>query len=306
MSGFPKGTVVDLINNEKIVILEMIGSGGTADIYKVYNLQRKCYQCAKHLYGNYSAEPKKYYDKLRILSKMSKPHDLFVWSYPDACSRFDEKSRSFLFVMELLEGYKDLRSIMKNPDILPLKTRIRICLKLAEAADAAIEHSLIYGDWQSKNVMWKKMPSGEISLKIIDTDGMSLPGHHLGLQGTGKYRAPEILAGGSQTEQSDIHALATVAFRLLCGRHPLDGRLTRSETETPASIMKYYCHKPLFIFDGYENEPSELVKERFSRLPRILQLLYRQYFSNRCLMGREDRPDYSVFKIAHEQAIKVI
>ncbi len=306
MPGFSKGTVIRLLNGERICIMDRIGSGATADIYKVFNMDRKCYQCAKHLYGEYSNDPEKYYEKLRVFIKMNRPHELFVWGYPEACSAFDKKTKSFVYVMELLEGFDDLRGIIRNPEMLSLKSRIQICLNLAEAAKSAQDRRLVYGDWQPKNILWKKNTSGEISLRIIDTDGMSFQGHQLGLAGTGKYRAPEVMAGGAQTLQSDIHSLATLAFRLLCGRHPLDGKLTRSEVESPVNIMKYYCKQPLFIFDGSENQPSELVRKRFGSLPRILQLLYRKYFSRGCLLGREERPDYSVFRNAHEQAMKQI
>lgn len=297
MQGFSKGDTMSLINGERIVIDQKIDSGGTADIYRVLNVDKRCFQCGKHLYFKYSADPKKYYDKLKILSQTASPHPAFVWSWPNAVTKFDHVNNSFFFVMELLDSsYKNVIPIIKDPDLLTLRQRIDLCLILADAAKAIEDTDLVFGDWSSKNVMWKENQDKSISIRIIDCDGMSLPGYPLGLGGTGKYRSPEVLAGAVQTAQSDIHSLAVLTFRLLCRTHPLDGKRTRSEMETEDNLIKYYSKEPIFIFDGFENEADMMTKKRFSALPRILQLYYKQMFSNSCLHGREDRPNAGMLK----------
>ena len=297
MPGFPKGSSMSLINGERIVIDQMIGNGGTADIYRVLNFDRKCFECAKHLYHRYSADPRMYYEKYKILSRIPAPHPAFVWGRPDAMTGFDEATRSFVFVMELLDSsYKKVARIVKDPEMFRLRERLEICLVLAEAASAVTAQGLVFGDWSSNNVMWRTEKDGSISVRIIDSDGMSLPGYPLGLGGTGFYRSPEVMAGAEQTAQSDIHSLAVLTFRLFCGRHPLDGKRTGSVGLDEKAIMKYYCEEPIFIFDGDENAPSTLVKTRFRSLPEVLQLYYRLIFSNACLHGREDRPDADTLK----------
>lgn len=307
MQGFKKSATIKLLNGDIILIEDTIGRGGTADTYKVLNITKKKYQCAKHLYGGiYTTDSNKYYEKFKILARYEAPHPAFVWCEDFGISDYDEETESFIYVMELLEGYKSAVSLICDPEMLRLMDRIKMCTVLAEASRAAIENGLIFGDWSGNNIMWKSMPNGEISVRIIDCDSMSVPGFPLGLGGTGKYRAPEVMKGAEQSQQSDIYSLAVLSFRLFCQRHPLDGKRTRSEPETPETIMKYYANEPIFIFDGDTNAPSRLVTARFNALPRPLQIYFRYMFSNDSLQGRADRYDYDKFLIIMKKSLEEI
>ena len=307
MQGFKKGATIKLLNGDIITIVAPIGSGGTADTYKVLNVNKKKFQCAKHLYGGiYTTDSEKYYEKCTVLAKYKPPHPAFVWFEDFGISSYNKETKSFIYVMELLEGYKNAVSLIRDPEQLKLKERIKICTILAEASKSAIGKGLIYGDWSGNNVMWKKLPNGDISVRIIDCDPMSVQGFPLGLGGTGKYRSPEVMLGAEQSQQSDIFSLAVLSFRLFCSRHPLDGKKTRSEPETPETIMKYYAKQPIFIFDGDTNAPSRLVTARFNALPRPLQVYFSYMFSNGSLHGRADRFDYDKFLIVMKKSLDLI
>lgn len=297
MAGFNKGDTIKLRNGDVVVFDKKFGNGGTADVYRVLNATKKKYQCAKHLYGGrYASEPEKYYEKCNVLYyKWHSPHPAFVWCEDKGISDYDKKTKSFVYVMELLENYDGVKTIIRDPEILKIKDRIEICRTLAEAAKAAVDQNLIFGDWSANNVMWKREKNGNISIRIIDTDPTSIPGAPLGMGGTGKYRAPEVMLGEPQSQQSDIYSLTVLTFRLFCGRHPLDGKRTRSEPETEETIMKYYAKEPIFIFDGDVNAPSRLVATRFYSLPMPLQKYYSYIFSNGSLHGRIDRMGYDDF-----------
>lgn len=305
MQGFQKGATIKLLNNDVIVIVDTIGSGGTADTYKVLNTTKNTYQCAKHLYGGlYTVDSEKYYKKCTIMFKYESPHPAFVWCKDFGISTYYEETKSFIYVMELLNGYQSVATIIRNPEIMKIRDRIKICTVLAEASKDAIQKGLIYGDWSANNVMWKMKPDGEIAVRVIDCDPMSIQGFPLGLGGTGKYRSPEVMKGADQSQQSDIFSLGVLTFRLFCGRHPLDGFRTRSEPETYESIIKYYADEPIFIFDGEENAPSRLVRKRFNSLPRPLQIYYRYIFSNDSLHGRADRFDYDKFLLILNKSLE--
>ncbi len=308
MSGFKKGDTIKLRNGDVIVIDRPIGNGGTADTYKVFNATKKIFQCAKHLYaGRYATDPEKYYQKCNILyNNWHSPHPAFVWCADRGMTEYYGNTKSFLYVMEYLDGYNGCKDIIRDTEILKLKDRIGMCKTLAEAAKAAVDQKLIFGDWSANNVMWKRMSNGSICTRIIDTDPISIPGSPLGMGGTGKYRAPEVMLGAAQSQQSDIFSLAVLTFRLFCGRHPLDGKRTRNEPETEETIMKYYAKEPIFIFDGDTNAPSRLVEARFHSLPRPLQHYYKYIFSNASLHGRQDRMDYDDFLKILEMSSKSV
>ena len=286
-----------LLNGDVIVFDKPIGNGGTADTYRVFNYTKKKMQCAKHLYGRrYASDSEKYYKKCELLfNRWHSPHPSFVWCEDRGISAYDAVTKSFVYVMEFLENYESVSSIIRDPEIVKIRERIGICRTLAEAAKAAVGNNLIFGDWSANNVMWKRTADGRLSVRIIDTDPISIPGAPLGMGGTGKYRSPEVMLGAPQTQQSDVYSLAVLTFRLFCGRHPLDGQRTRSEPETEESVMKYYAREPIFIFDGVLNAPSRLVETRFRSLPSPLQYYYQYIFSNASLHGRQDRMGYDDF-----------
>ena len=304
MAHFKPGSCVR-IGGEQILVDTLLGSGGQADVYRVLNLDRKCYQAMKHLYGIYVDDRPTFYRKVRVLAdhRDESIHPDLVW--PEAVSELDEATQSFCYLMELLPPeYKSVAVIMREPDRFPLDQRLRLCIKLAEIFDTMHKYKYIYTDISAGNLFYRIDRDGGIHLKVIDCDNISLEEKSLGLKGTGLFRAPEILTERSlPTIQSDLHALAVAVFRMLVGCHPLDGRRTRSAAFTPENIVKYFGEEPEYIFSGSSGNPpcSPEFRARFVQLGEALQVYFQLMFSPGRLAGTGIRPGAESLKLALQQ-----
>lgn len=304
MAHFKPGSCIR-IGGEQILVDALLGSGGQADVYRVLNLDRKCFQAMKHLYGFYVDDRPTFYRKVQVLAKYrDQPlHPDLVW--PEAVSELDETTESFCYLMELLlPGYENVAPIMKNPDRIPFAQRKELCIRLADIFSAIHGQGYIYTDISATNIFFCIDGDGGVRLKVIDCDNISLEGKSMGLKGTGLFRAPEILTERSlPTIQSDLHALAVAVFRMLVGCHPLEGSRTRSEAFTPENIVKFFGEEPEYIFSARGGNPPYRGEftERFLELGEAMQMYFQLMFSPTRLAGNGKRPSAETLKLVLQQ-----
>lgn len=291
------------ISNERIVIKEWIGKGEQADIYSVINVDRGRLMAAKHMYGAFSTNSQLFYKKLKILSQYQAPHRSMVW--PQMVSDYDYDTNSLIYIMDLLpEGYKPIAYAMKpkNWGVLTDKQRIILSSRLVEAFATLHKKGFFYCDISGDNILYKLDQNGNIDIKIIDCDNVSIESQNLGLLGSGLFRAPEVLLGCTPNFKSDAHALAVAIFRLLVGTHPLDGTLTKSVHYTPQMVTEYFGYKPMYIFgkDSTNLPCCHQYTVLYNRLPPNVKLYFDVMFCNNSLHNSNDRPGletlYTIFR----------
>mgnify|MGYP004508415643 FL=1 len=290
MPYFRKGDCIT-VGNERIVVEKFLSSGMQADVYRVVNFDRKKHMVIKHLYGDYCSNKKLFYRKVKLLSTHSAPHVRLIW--PQAVSDFDEKTNSFVYLMDEIScEYNAIAMVMKNPDLLTMDQKMEICRQMAEVFSSLGNNGFIYSDVSGTNICYGIAPDGRVDVRVLDCDNISLTGESLGLAGSGLFRAPEVMLGASPTEMSDAYALAVAAFRMLTGCHPLDGVRTHAQPFTPEFVKESFGKNPEYIFaEATENVPlDEFYRQRFEKLPAQLQLYFNVMFSNKCLHEPEKRP----------------
>ena len=291
--AFKKGNCLR-IGDAYYTIVQPLGKGSVGDVYEVEHLTTRKHYAMKHLYHNFTTnDPKKYYGKLRLLAAHTSPHPSFVWIR--GLSEFDEKSGSFSYVMDLVpKGFMPLAYAMNQQNLLTMDQRIAICRKLAEAFAALRKKKWIYGDASPKNILFKpKRNGGDPDVLIIDTDTISPEqAQHCGIEGTGCFRAPEILLGKSPTLNSDVHALAAVMFQLAIGCNALDGTRTRRDHFSEDNVLRHYGENPMYIFDpSGQNKPLKpILRKRLDQLPQGLRVYFKIMFSQERLKGGVARP----------------
>ena len=185
----------------------LLGRGGAAEVYSVRDEQRDRAVALKRLIA--PLEPRGRSSRLSFereyytLTQLRHPH--VVCAYDFGYNR----ARPF-YTMQLLDG-DDLR------DLAPLPWR-RVCSVLSDVASAlALMHSrrLVHGDVSARNVRCAR--DGRATL--IDFGTMSTIGAAGRLQGTPPHIAPELGTGQPVDERSDLYALGTLAYWLLCREH---------------------------------------------------------------------------------------
>jgi len=140
--------------------------------------------------------------------------------------------------MELVPG-GDLSAHLAPPRLLAPALVLAVTARVAEALAHAHRHGLVHRDLKPANVLvhW---PTDTVKLAdfgLARLDDAAPTGTGV-VPGSPAYMAPELLAGGLPTPQTDLYALGVMLFQLLAGCLPHEaatmGELLRRVATLPA------------------------------------------------------------------------
>jgi len=200
----------------------LLGVGGAAAVYKIWNPQLESYRAVKLLKPDLAQEwRKRFQTEMKIMAALSHPniieiHTVGVWNSLD------------FIEMELIDG-TTLSDLITGKGALPAQVCVAIAAMVARALVHAHDqkyvlfgtmyHGIIHRDIKPSNIM----VSGDGRIKLMDfgiarpitasllttTDG--------GVVGTIQYMAPEQLNGTDVDVTTDIYALGTILYEMLTG-----------------------------------------------------------------------------------------
>ena len=162
-------------------------------------------------------------------------------SHPAVCRVYDvgqAEGRHFLS-MEFIDG-EDLASSLRRIGRFPMDKGLEIARQLCAGLAAVHEKGLLHRDLKPANVMLDGR--GKVRLTDFGLAGEVESGMGGGeVAGTPAYMAPEQLAGGPATVQSDIYALGLVLYEVFTGRRAFEATTIaalrgKQERETPAPM----------------------------------------------------------------------
>jgi maltose-binding protein MalE len=215
-------------------ILEPLGEGGMAAVYRAYQPSVERYVAVKVLPRQFASDPTfvaRFRREARVVAQLQHPHILPVFD-------FGESDGYTYFVMPLVSGGTLADRI--SPGIPPIdKTRIWIS-QVARALGYAHQRGLIHRDVKPSNVLLDDSDNCLLSdfgithiaetSKALTTTGTVI--------GTPMYMAPEQGLGQTVDARTDIYALGIVLFQLVTGRVPYDA-------DTPLATMLKHVNDPL-------------------------------------------------------------
>ena len=311
MTHFAKNAIVPLKDKTDTVlrICKLIGSGHQGDVYLAYDMTDQCYVAAKHCYGDFVSDRKKFYEKLKILADHPSPSPRLCW--PKKVGAMTE-NHTFLFTMPLVEGYRPFTDLITNEDSVTDRQKAKILKQAGEVMQILYANKYIFTDLSATNLLYRIFPDGSVDVRFIDCDNITQPGLSLGVEGSGKYRAPELLIPSPNrldglpdppSLSSDAFAFYVLAFRVLMRRHPLDGKLSRTKRwDDHEGFLEFYGRRPRFIFDGDENAPSDNIVKKWLNLPTEMKAIFRLGFSQKSLKDKTARPPVQALVACLEEA----
>ena len=214
-------------------IIERIGEGGMAVVYKGYQASLNRHVAIKVLRGEL-AHDKEFIARFRqealAAANLDHPNILHVYDAGMAHGRY-------YMAMAFVEGgsLKDL--IRKGP--LDVNQTVSIVAQLADALDHAHHHGLVHRDVKPSNVLMARdgrpqLTDFGIAKALYEAAQLTRTGATLG---TPEYMAPEQAQGGRPDGRTDIYALGVVLYEMLTGSVPFS-------SDTPVATMYMQVHLP--------------------------------------------------------------
>ena len=216
-------------------IVEQLGEGGMASVYKAYDTRLERYVAVKVIRVENDRDAsflKRFEREAKALAKLSHPNIVHINDYGD------QDGMPYV-VMDYLPG-GTLKQ--KMGQALPYYEAARLLAPVARALDHAHRNGIIHRDVKPANILMTS--GGEPMLsdfgiaKILEGEQTSeLTGTGVGI-GTPEYMAPEQGAGGKIDERADVYALGVVFYELVTGRKPF-------KADTPMAVVIKHMTEPL-------------------------------------------------------------
>jgi serine/threonine protein kinase len=220
-------------------ILEQLGEGGMAVVYKAYDTKLERDVAIKvirtDLFGSALIDRilKRFEREAKALARLSHPNIVGIIDY-------GEHEGSPYFVMEYLPG-GTLKQKLHNQKV-PWQEAARLLTPIARALAYAHEQGMVHRDVKPSNIMITQ--SGEPMLtdfgiaKIVDVEGaVELTGTSTTV-GTPEYMAPEQVTSKNVDQRADIYALGVVLYEMVTGRKPF-------VADTPMAVLFKHASEPL-------------------------------------------------------------
>jgi serine/threonine protein kinase len=214
-----------------------LGRGAFGVVYAAVDAELGRWVAIKELHREISTNPalvERFRAEAISLAKLNHPNitALYHLLHPQ-----DE----WFLVMELVQG-QTLDKVLHRVRQLDLTEMLAIIVQTAAGLGYANRMGVIHRDIKPSNLMLTD--TGQV--KIMDFGIARIRGTQRltksGLLGTYAYLAPEQFRGGEGTEQSDMYALACVAYEMLSGNIPFDApteaEMMRGHLELPARSLR--------------------------------------------------------------------
>lgn len=238
-------------------IIEEIGRGGMAVVYKAVQVSLGRHVALKVLYPSLSADPelvKRFQREAKAAAVMKHPNIVDTYNVGEA-------NGYYFIAMEYVEG-RSLKEYLSEKGSLPPDESIRILKDVASALDYAHQQGFVHRDVKPSNVL-----IDEETDRALLTDFGVVKALHEGTHlthtgtfiGTLKYASPEQIQGKSVGIRSDLYSLGVMAYEMLCGRPPFEG--------APAALMLAHIHKPPPPLSGVPAEVNEIFLRALAKSP---------------------------------------
>lgn len=206
-------------------LLEQVGEGGMAVIYKARHVRTGAFVAVKalHAHQQTALAGRRFDREFRAIQSIEHEHIVRVMDQ----GKFHEQA---YIIMEFVEGH-DLKAHMKVLKALPPEQRWReierIVIQLCDALDRIHKCNLIHRDLKPSNILLTSTHQVKLTdfgvAKPLDPGNEQLTSPGM-LVGTLAYLAPEVFEQGTQTPRLDLYALGVMLYVLLTEKLPFAGK----------------------------------------------------------------------------------
>ncbi len=227
----------------KYRVLEPLGRGGMARVYRAYHPQLDRYVAIKVLRSEL-IEDEELADETWRARFQREAQSVAALRHPNIVQvfDFDVQDDIYYMVMELLEGdtlKTRLSDYRVRGESMPWGEAVRIMLDVLDGLAYAHSERMIHRDIKPANILLTRRGQavlGDFGIAhIVGGTRYTMSG---ALMGTLQYMAPEQGMQGLSDARSDLYSLGIVFYEMLTQRTPFDA-------DTPLAILMKHVNDPL-------------------------------------------------------------
>ncbi|MES0339050.1 MAG: protein kinase [Anaerolineales bacterium] len=216
-------------------IIEQLGQGGMATVFKAYHAALDRYVAIKVLHPAFKEEPNflsRFQREARVVARLEHPNIVPIYDFAE------HKGQPYL-VMKFIEG-QTLKAHM-NEKPLTKEEAVQIVDDVGGALAYAHKQGVLHRDVKPSNVLLS--PDGSIYLADFGLARMAQAGASTlskdVMLGTPQYISPEQGQGARDLDQgTDIYSFGVLLYEMVVGRVPFNA-------DTPFSIIHDHIYTPL-------------------------------------------------------------
>lgn len=205
---------------DRYEILEKIGSGGMADVFKGKDHKLNRFVAVKVLKDEFVEDKnfvRKFKEEAQAAAGLAHPNIVNVYDVGD------EQNINYI-VMELVEGIT-LKTYIEKKGRLTVKEATSIAIQVGAGLEVAHNNQIVHRDIKPQNIIISR----EGKVKVTDfgiAKSVSSNTNTSDAMGSVHYTSPEQARGGYSDAKSDIYSLGIVMYEMVTGRVPFDGETT--------------------------------------------------------------------------------
>lgn len=238
------GTMLD----NRYELLEIIGVGGTAVVYKAKCHRLNRYVAVKILKGEFASDVqfcRQFHDEAQAVAMLSHPNIVNIYDV-------SRSGNVDYIVMELIDGITLKEYLSRRGQLSPKEVTI-FATQIARALEHAHDHDIIHRDIKPHNIMLLRDGTVKVAdfgiAHFAEQENTYSKGEAIG---SVHYVSPEQAKGSHVDNRTDLYSLGVVMYEMITGRLPFEG-------DTPVSIALQHINSialPPSIFA--ENVPEQL------------------------------------------------
>lgn len=204
--------------DDRYEILEVIGTGGMAVVYKAkcHRLNRLvAIKILKDEYLKDSEFRRRFQAESQAVAMLSHPNIVSVYDV-------SQSGDTDYIVMELIDGIT-LKQYMEKKGVLNWRETLHFSMQIAKALEHAHSRGIVHRDIKPHNIMILKNGSVKVAdfgIARVSSSQSTLTREALG---SVHYISPEQAKGSRVDNRSDLYSLGVVMYEMLTGRAPYDG-----------------------------------------------------------------------------------
>ncbi|NDJ52317.1 MAG: serine/threonine protein kinase [Chloroflexi bacterium] len=237
-------------------IVERIGAGGMAMVYKAYDPtvdRNVAIKVLPEQYANSDEFRVRFEREVQAIGKLEHIHILPIHAY-------GEQDNHVYMVMRLMQD-GTLKDLIKAPDPMPYDDIVRILAQVASALDYAHQHGILHRDIKPANILLDQSNNGYLAdfgiAHIMGEVVANLTGN--AIIGTPAYMSPEQCMGEDLSPASDQYSLGVVLFEMITSQTPF-------QHKRPIGIMHMHMLDPVPSAREYRSDLPELAQQVIDRV----------------------------------------